>query len=153
MLKFALVLAAVAALALPQTTPAQEEPITNVCDFPIIVETTRDKTKFHELPGGADAPFLASVSGQLFVLITNVENGKTTEVNVSGPVFLTEEGALLTGASLFFFASPPLEVSGDIPANGLFLTAGPVFVTGDEDSVHTELLGGTIREDLCDRLD
>jgi hypothetical protein len=79
--------------------------------------------------------------------------GKTTQVNVSGPAFFTEGGSLLTGASLFVFASPPLEVSGDIPANGLFLTGGPVFVTGDEDSVHTELLGGTIREDLCDRLD
>jgi hypothetical protein len=152
MLKVALILAAVAVLALPQTAPAQDEPITNVCDFPIIVETTRDKGKFHELPGVANAPFLASVSGQLFVLITNVENGETTEVNVSGPAFFSEDGSLLTGASLFFFASPPLEVSGDIPANGLFLTAGPVFVTGDENTVHTELLGGTIREDLCDRL-
>ena len=44
-------------------------------------------------------------------------------------------------------------MSGDIPANGLFLTAGGVFVTGDENTVHTDLLGGTIREDLCDRLD
>ena len=152
MVRFALILAAIAVLALPQATPAQE-PITNVCDFPIIVETTRDKGKFHELPGVANAPFLASVSGQLFVLITNLENGKTIQVNISGPAFLYEDGALLTGASLFFFASPPLEVSGDIPANGLFLTAGRVFVTGDENTVHTDLLGGTIREDLCDRLD
>src|SRR3954464_5870389 len=101
MSKLALVLAAVVVLALPQAVAAQE-PITNVCDFPITVETPRDKGKFHELPGVANAPFLASVSGQLFVLITNLENGNTTQVNVSGPAFLAEDGALLTGASLFF---------------------------------------------------
>jgi hypothetical protein len=152
MLKLALILSAVFVLALPQATPAQE-PIINVCDFPITVEVSRESGGFSELPGGAHAPFLSSVHGQFFVTITNLENGRSIEVNVSGPAFFTEDASLLTGASLFFFASPPLEVSGDIPANGLFLTAGPVLVTGDEDSVHTELVGGTIREDLCDRLD
>lgn len=151
MLKLALILAAVALLAFPQATPAQEEPITNVCDFPITVEATRDKGVFHELPGVANAPFLASVTGQIFVLITNVETGDSIEVNVSGPAFFTEDETILTGASLFFFASPPLEVTGDIPV-GLILTAGPVVVTGDEDSVHTEFIGGRIRADLCDDL-
>jgi hypothetical protein len=150
MLRLVLILAAVAALALPQTSQGQE-PITNVCDFPITVETSRDKGTFHELPGVANAPFLASVTGQLFVVITNLDTGKSIEVNVSGPAFLTENGAILSGASLFFFPSPPLEVTGDIPV-GLILTAGPVLVTGDENSVHTELLGGTIRADLCDAL-
>jgi hypothetical protein len=153
MLKLTLILTAVAVLALPQATPAQGEPITNVCDFPITVEVSRESGGFHELPGVANAPFLASLSGQFFVRITNVENGNEIEVNVSGPAFFYEDGSLLTGASLFFFASPPLEVSGDIPANGLFLTAGRVFVTGDENTVHTDLPGGRIREDLCDRLD
>jgi hypothetical protein len=151
MLRLVLILAAVTALVLPPASQGQE-PITNVCDFPIIIETSRDKEVFRELPGVANAPFLAAVTGQLFVVITNVDTGKSIEVNVSGPAFFTEDGALLTGASLLFFPSPPLEVSGDIPANGLFLTAGPVFITGDEDSVHTELLGGTIRADLCDVL-
>jgi hypothetical protein len=149
--KLALILGAVAVLTFPQTTLAQQEPITNVCDFPIIVETTRDKAAFHELPGVANAPFLASASGQIFVLITNVETGDSIEVNVSGPAFFTEDATILTGASLFFFSSPPLEVTGDIPV-GLILTAGPVVVTGDEDSVHTEFIGGTIRADLCDDL-
>jgi hypothetical protein len=150
MLRLVLIFAAVAALVLPQATQGQE-PIMNVCDFPITVETSRDKGVFHELPGVASAPFLASVTGQLFVVITNLDTGKSIEVNVSGPAFLTENGAILSGASLFFFPSPPLEVTGDIPV-GLILTAGPVLVTGDENTVHTELLGGTIRADLCDAL-
>jgi hypothetical protein len=150
MRKLALVLAGVFLLAMPSASQAQE-PILNVCDFPITVETSRDKGFFHELPGVANAPFLASITGQLFVVITNVETGRSIEVNVSGPAFLTENGAVLSGASLFFFPSPPLEVTGDIPV-GLILTAGPVLVTGDENTVHTELLGGTIRADLCDAL-
>jgi hypothetical protein len=150
MRKLALVLAGVFLLAIPSASQAQE-PILNVCDFPITVETSRDKGIFRELPGVANAPFLATVTGQLFVVATNLENGKSLEVNVSGPAFLTEEGAVLTGSSLFFFPSPPLEVSGDIPV-GLILTAGPVLVTGDENTVHTELIGGRIRADLCDVL-
>jgi hypothetical protein len=150
MLKLALILAALAAFAVPQVSQAQE-PITNVCDFPITVETSRENALFHELPGGANAPFLASATGQIFVVITNVESGKSIEVNVSGPGFFTENETIVSGASLFFFPSPPLEVTGDIPV-GLILTAGPVSVTGDEDTVHTELIGGTIRADLCDVL-
>jgi hypothetical protein len=76
---------------------------------------------------------------------------KGWRLNVSGPGYLTDSGFVASGASLFFFPSPPLEVSGDIPV-GLILTAGPVLVTGDENTVHTEFICGTIRADLCDVL-
>src|SRR5215211_6111821 len=105
MRKLALLLAVVFLLAIPSASQAQE-PILNVCDFPITVETSRDKEIFRELPGVANAPFLATVTGQLFAVVTNLENGKSVEVNISGPAFLTEESAVLTGSSLFFFPSP-----------------------------------------------
>jgi hypothetical protein len=150
MRKLALLLATIAALVLPQASFGQG-PITGVCSFPFTIEQTRGQGDMtHSLPGMANAPFLASGTGQVFVVITNLDNGKSIEVNVSGPIFFTANGVVLTGASLFFFA-PPLVVTGDIPV-GLILTAGPVLVTGGGGTVHTELLGGTIRANLCDVL-
>jgi hypothetical protein len=155
MRKLALLTALLAApLIASSGAAAQDEPITGVCSFPITVEESKTHGgKFHLLPT-ENAPFLASATGQIFVLITNVETGKSLEVNASGPLFIREDSLIATGQTFVFFGDPQFPVpTGDIPV-GLFLVSGPLLVNLSEEGfvASTELLGGRIGPNLCDVL-
>jgi hypothetical protein len=139
------------------TAAAQAEPLTGVCSFPITVELSKGTGgKFHPIPT-EHAQFVATFTGLFFNRITNVETGKSLEVNTSGPfLIIGDDSFIATGTILFFFGDPRFPVpTGDIPTPGLFLVSGPVLVNLNEEGsvVSTELLGGHIRpNNLCDVL-
>jgi hypothetical protein len=100
----------VAALTLPGAARAQE-PITGLCPFPIDVTiTANEEIARTTIPSGATI-----LTGQLRVRVTNLENNKSVDLNVSGPVFDFGSGTTTyRGESLIGGAGFLLLTSGEV---------------------------------------
>jgi hypothetical protein len=133
-------------LAVPAT--AQTAVIYGVCSFPI----THEFPKVHIAHSGplptSSAPFEGFDTGQVFVRITNVLNGKSVEVNANSAAFYMDDGtAFFRGESVTFFSSR----RGDIPA-GVWVVVGSVHVTFGQDGSIQTATGGVLRRDICSEL-
>ena len=139
----AVLIAATAALAAPPT----REPLVlddfvaeNVCSFPVLIEATANKefvTFF------ADGRIL--VTGKLFVRLTNLDSGTSLDLNISGPVTITEAEVIRGRGLLILF---PEDAGGP----GLVLTAGRVVLVRGEDGfiANATYQGRTV--DVCSAL-
>jgi hypothetical protein len=133
-------IAATAALAAPPT----REPLVledfvaeNVCSFPVLIEATANKefVTFFE-----DGRIL--VTGKLFARLTNVETGESLELNISGPVTVTDTEVLRGRGLLILF---PEDAGGP----GLVLTSGRVVLIRGEDGfiANASITGRSV--DVC----
>jgi hypothetical protein len=118
------------------------------CSFPI----THEFPKFHiahaaPLPT-THAPIEGFDTGQQFVVVTNVLNGKSVTLQSNSTLFFMHDGtAWFRGSAVAFFDSP----RGEIPA-GVWLVVGNVHVTlGPGDRV-VSATGGVLRRDICAEL-
>jgi hypothetical protein len=135
-----ILIAATAALAAPPT----REPLVledfvaeNVCSFPVLVEATANKEFVTFFDDGR-----ILVTGKLFVRLTNVETGKSLELNISGPVTITETEVIRGRGLLILF---PEDAGGP----GLLLTSGRVVLIRGEDGflANATFKGRTV--DVC----
>jgi hypothetical protein len=120
--------------------------VTGICSFPISIEQTRAQGDMGHFPTGGqftDGFF----TGQFFVEITNDLNDNSIEVNASGPGFNLEDGSFLLSGTSILFLGP--FATGDITGPGIFITHGRVDATFVDGHLNTEVLGGTVSEDLC----
>jgi hypothetical protein len=121
--------------------------LTGVCSFPISLEQTRAHgDKGHFVTSG---PYSQGFfTGQVFVKITNDVNGHSMQVNASGPGFILDDGTfVLSGTSILLLG--PL-ATGDVAGPGLFITHGPVRVSGSGLNIDTDVLAGTaVSGNLC----
>jgi len=110
----------------------------NLCKFPVRIEITANKeyVKFF-----SDGRLL--VNGKLFVRITNLNTGKSMDVNISGPanVTLTSERNMGRGLLLLF----PEDAGGP----GLFLNTGRLDVIRGEDGFITNYTVRGTSVDVC----
>jgi hypothetical protein len=119
---------AVPSIAFPGGARAQE-PIIGLCPFAIDITITVD----HEVARTTTPSGATIITGQFRVRVTNLENQKSRELNVSGPVFdfgagtTTYRGEALIGGAGF-----------------LLLTSGQVVFTNGE---ITSMIGA--QRDVC----
>ena len=110
----------------------------NLCKFPVRIEITANKeyVKFF-----SDGRLL--VNGKLFVRITNLDTGKSMDVNISGPanVTPTSERNMGRGILLLF----PEDAGGP----GLFLNTGRLDVIRGEDGFITNYTVRGTSVDVC----
>jgi hypothetical protein len=110
----------------------------NLCKFPVRIEITANKeyVKFF-----SDGRLL--VNGKLFVRITNLDTGKSMDVNISGPanVTPTSERNMGRGILLLF----PEDAGGP----GLFLNTGRLAVIRGEDGFITNYTVRGTSVDVC----
>jgi hypothetical protein len=139
----AVLIAATAAFAAPPT----REPLVledfvaeNVCPFPVLIEATANKEFVTFFDDGR-----ILVTGKLFVLLTNVETSASLELNVSGPVTVTETEVIRGRGLLILF---PEDTGGP----GLVLTSGRVVLVRGEDGfiANATTKGRTV--DVCEAL-
>jgi hypothetical protein len=116
--------AATAALAAPPTREpilVEDFVVENVCSFPVLIEATANKEFVTFFDDGR-----ILVTGKLFARLTNVETGKSLELNISGPLTITETEVLRGRGLLIFFPE-------DADGPGLLLTSGRVVLIRGED--------------------
>jgi hypothetical protein len=143
------VLSVTAAAALPATAaaaPPQREPVPNevftfpaglYCDFPLEVTPVHLGEKLTFFSDGR-----VRVTGAAIVRLTNLDNGRSTIVNSSGPSWLDSGSA--QGPQLFFVN--PDEFGGP----GIFLYRGNTRLTRDENGNIVNITGtGTRSGNLC----
>ena len=125
----ALVLPALAGADKPVKEPVPFDPVVleGPCPFPILAEATKNKEKARIFSSG-----IVSITGKLFVRLTNTDNGESVELNISGPVRITPQAdgtveTVLRGRSAIFLF--PTDAGG--PA--FLLTSGRVALVSDEE--------------------
>jgi hypothetical protein len=115
-----------------------EDVITEVCPFPIFIETLAAKefSKTHE--NGVEI-----ITGRLVVRITNTETGESQVYNISGPVHITRDGPIET--DIFGGRSLLLD-----PSFGVLVTSGRVVGTFNTDTGEFRIVSrrGHV-EDVC----
>jgi len=87
------------------------------------------------------------LTGQVFVRVTNLDSGKSLDLNISGPAFTAVDSNVLTlsGRSLVFLF--PGDRGPGSPGL-LVLTSGPVVLTGTETGVTVDMTSASVT-DLC----
>ena len=146
--KITLVALIAAAAALPASaaaTPPVREPVPSevstfpaglYCEFPIQVTPIKLKEKLTFFSDGR-----IRVTGSAIVRVTNLDNGRSTVINSSGPSWLDRNNA--QGPQLFFLSA----LEG---GPGIFLYHGNVTFTRDEDGNITHITAtGTRSGNLC----
>jgi hypothetical protein len=135
----ALVAATVAFAAPPERAPlfADDFVAEDACSFPVLIEVTANKEYITFFSDGR-----IQVNGKLFVRVTNLDTGTSLDLNVSGPVTVTETEVLRGGGLLILF---PQDAGGP----GLLLTSGRVVLVRGEDGfiANATFKGRTV--DLC----
>jgi hypothetical protein len=136
--------AAVALLIAPASASANNDPHriylaaapfdfpASFCGFPVHVEFPVNK-EYAKVSTGPDGSTIYTVTGSLFVSLTNTVTGTTTTVNVSGPgtVTFSADGTTatydITGLSLLYGSNV---TQFGFPSN-IVLTSGPLQATID----------------------
>ena len=116
----------------------EDEEFDNLCSFPVRIEITANKEYVTFFSDGR-----LHVNGKLFVRITNLDTGKSMDVNISGPanVTLTSERNMGRGILLLF----PEDAGGP----GLFLNTGRLDVIRGEDGFITNYTVRGTSVDVC----
>ena len=126
---------------------AAQEPLVGICAFPITHDFPKEHIRGHE-PPSSSAPFEGFITGQSFVTVTNLENGKSATMSANSAVFFLRDGtAMFRGQSVSFFDSP----RGEVPA-GVWVISGNVRVTFDAEGRVATAEGGVLRRDICAEL-
>lgn len=71
-------------------------------DFAVRIVATTDQETMKTFSDGS-----AMITGSLKVDVTNLENGKTIALNISGPATFTADGAMLIGTGRWLFFGEP----------------------------------------------
>jgi hypothetical protein len=123
--------------------------LTGICSFPISIDQTRAQGDTGHFP--TSGPYTDGFfTGQAFVKITNDLNGHSIELNISGPGFNLHDGTfVLSGVSLIVLRA---DATGDIVGPGLFITHGPVDLTSVGGHLNTEVVGGSVGQNLCPQI-
>jgi hypothetical protein len=110
----------------------------NLCKFPVRIEITANKeyVKFF-----SDGRLL--VNGKLFVRITNLDTGKSMDVNISGPANVTPTSERNMGRGLLLLF--PEDAAGP----GVFLNTGRLDVIRGEDGFITNYTVRGTSVDVC----
>jgi hypothetical protein len=134
-------------LALTPAARAQE-PIFGICAFPITHEFPKAHASGREIPG-AGSPWEFIETGQVFVRVTNILNGKSVLLNASSTVHYSDGGdiAYSRGPSVAFFSTP----RGEIPA-GVWAITGTWTLLLDDQGRVLSATGGVILRDICAEL-
>ena len=122
---------------IPVTQPP-DDVITDVCPFPIFIETLANNefSKTHQ--NGVEI-----ITGRLVVRITNTETDESQVYNISGPVHITRDGPIET--DIFGGRSLLLD-----PSIGVLVTSGRVVATFNTDTGEFQIISrrGNV-EDVC----
>jgi hypothetical protein len=100
----------------PVTSPP-DDVITDVCPFPIFIETLVNKEYSKTHKNGVEI-----ITGRLVVRVTNTETGESRVYNISGPVHITRDGPIETDV----FGGRSLLLD---PSFGALVTSGRVVGT------------------------
>jgi hypothetical protein len=116
----------------------EDEDFNNLCQFPVRIEITANKEYVTFFSDGR-----LHVNGKLFVRITNLDTGKSMDVNISGPanITLTSERNMGRGILLLF----PEDAGGP----GFFLNTGRLDVIRGEDGFITNYTVRGTSVDVC----
>ena len=139
----AVLIAATGAFAAPperEPLLAEDFVAENACSFPVLIEATANKEFVTFFADGR-----IKVNGKLFARLTNLETGDALELNISGPVTITETEVLRGRGLLILF---PEDAGGP----GIVLTTGRVELLRGEDGFITNatVRGRTV--DVCSAL-
>lgn len=98
---------------------AEDHALLGICDFPISHEFPKlHGNRGHELP--PSAPYEGFDTGQVGVVITNLDTGESVEAFANSAAFYVDETtAFFRGQTIAFFDSP----KGDVPAGVWWSTA------------------------------
>lgn len=126
---------------------AQGTALVGFCPFPISHEFPKvHGNRGHDLP--PPAPYDGFDTGQVDVVVTNLDTGKAVEATANGVVFgVDDTSGYLRGQAVAFFDSP----RGDVPA-GVWVTDGNQRFTTDADGHILTVYGSILRRDLCAEL-
>lgn len=155
------ILMAVIALTLSVVTPAAANPPTNdpapfppggitldppICTFPVLVTALQDNAKLITFYDSQGQPRVYITNGAIKLRLTNTTNGKTLDLNVSGPGRFNADFTTLTtwGTWLTYLPTP---FTG-APSQLFLVTGHSVF---DFNTSSFQLIGGRT-ENLCPRL-
>lgn len=96
----ALALAPMASAEQPDKFPVPLPDVTGqfCADFPVLVHATTNREVIHIFSNGA-----ATITGALKAEVTNLETGKTIEVNIPGPGTFVADGSVLLGRGAWLF--------------------------------------------------
>lgn len=140
---------ALAAFGVVGTMPAHAEDhaLLGICDFPISHEFPKlHGNRGHELP--PSAPYEGFDTGQVGVVITNLDTGESVEAFANSAAFYVDETtAFFRGQTIAFFDSP----KGDVPA-GVWVVNDNLRTTFDSDGRVATISGGVLRRDICAEL-
>lgn len=118
-----------------QPLPASEFTVTGIgCPFDVKITPLENKEKTTTFSDGR-----VEITGSYKVQLTNVDTGKSIDVNISGPATLTPNGdgtftAVLKGRSLIFPNAPPEATTL------FFVNSGRTFMTVNKDLTYWTLL-------------
>jgi hypothetical protein len=128
---------------------AQSQPLTGLCSFPITHDLPFVNVRTHEF-FDKPTPFEVVEAGPVFVVVTNLDNGKSVTIRANAVTLYSQGGgttAYYRGQGLTFFDSD----RGEIP-QGVWVTAGSWFLTFDSDFRVATATGGVLRRDICAEL-
>jgi hypothetical protein len=136
----AVLVAAAAALAAPPTREPlflEDFVVEDACSFPVLIEVTANKEYVTLFDDGR-----ILITGKLFARVTNLDTGTSLDLNISGPVTVTDREVIRGRGLLILF---PQDVDGP----GLLLTSGRVVLIRAEDGfiANATFKGRTV--DLC----
>jgi hypothetical protein len=117
----------------------EDEVLTGICPFPVLVEFTANKEYVTFFDDGR-----ILVTGKLFVRLTNVdEPNNVLDLNISGPARITPLSERPTGRGLFILF--PEDAGGP----GLVLTTGRVDILRAEDGFIADFTVKGTSVDVC----
>jgi hypothetical protein len=140
-----LALAAPAGAVKPEKEPAPfAEATGEFCEgFAVRIRATTDRGTIKVFSSGA-----AMITGTLKVEVTNLETGRTIELNISGPAKFSSDGTTLVGTGAWLLFGEP----------GFFGPGSPRILETNDGRLVVNLVDGTIvsrighRVDLCPAL-
>lgn len=124
--------------------PGTSFTISGICSFDVQVTFDVNKEYLHTFTNGAQV-----ITGALFATVTNLSNGKSTSLNISGPGFssVTSNQLTFSGTSLIIVNPGGL---GPGAPGAMLLTHGPATATFDNTGAIVALdLTSASTTDLC----
>ena len=124
----------------PQREPLLSEgfDLPGICSFPVSIEITANKEFVTFFSDGR-----LLVTGKLFARLTNLDTGKTLDLNISGPAFIDPDSERIAGRGLFIL------VPEDVDGPGLVLTTGRLDIIRGEDGFVDQFLLRGRSVDVC----
>jgi hypothetical protein len=129
---------ALAAQPIREPLVIEDEDFNNLCRFPVRLEITANKEYVKFFSEGR-----VLVNGKLFARITNLDTGKSIDVNISGPANISPESERNMGRGILLLF--PQDAGGP----GLILNMGRLDVIRGEDGFITNYTVRGTSVDVC----